>query len=89
MTASGALALLTTLAIPILCIGASTLGWRNGGSRMHLVAFTILGVVVACIAFAMIGRTLDLDPFAMAFVVLTIGLAAGTVMLGKKRLNLT
>ena len=89
MAASGALALLTTLAIPIVCIGASTWGWRHGGSRIQVVAFNILAVVVACVACAMMGRALDLDAFAIAFVVLTIGLAAGTVMLGKKRLNLT
>ena len=89
MTGSGVLGLVTTVAIPVACIGASTWGWRNDGSRKRVVLFTLLGVLIACLAFALAGRALDLDPFAMTFVVLTTGLAAGNVMLGKKRLNLT
>lgn len=89
MTASRVLALITTVLIPVVCIGASTLVWRNGGSRARLVVSTLLGVLTACLAFALIGPALDLDPYTTTFVVLTTALAAATVMLGRKRLHLT
>ena len=59
------------------------------GSRLRLVTFTLLGVVVACAAFALTGRFIDVEPFTIPFIILTVGLAAGSIMLGKKRLNLT
>jgi hypothetical protein len=77
-----------TIAIPIVFLGASTLGWRRGGSRQRLLTFTLLGVVLACLAFALIGRIVDVESFTMTFVVVMVGLSAGTVMIGKKRLNL-
>jgi hypothetical protein len=53
-----------------------------------LLTFTLLGVVLACLAFALIGRIVDVESFTMTFVVVMVGLSAGTVMIGKKRLNL-
>ena len=89
MTASEFVAMAATVAIPVTCIGLSTLGWRNGGSRMQLLTFTLLGVLMTFITFAMVARIVDLEPFTTMFVVLTIGLSTGTVIIGKKRLNLT
>ena len=89
VTASRIAGLIATILIPVVCLGASMWGWRQGGSRLRLVTSTLAGVVVACAAFALIGRAVDVEPFTMTFIILTVGLAAGSVLVGKKRLHLT
>lgn len=78
-----------SIAIPLVSMGASILGWHAGGTRSRLAASTLVGVVVAGVAFMIAGAALDLEPYLRVFAVALIGLTAGTVALGRRRLELT
>lgn len=88
MTRSDLVGLTVSVAIPLVFMGASIWGWHSGGTRSRLAGSTLVGIAGACLAFMAAGIALDLEPYVRAFAVALIGLAAGTITLGRRRLGL-
>jgi hypothetical protein len=88
MTRSDVVGVGVSVAIPLACMGASICGWHAGGTRSRLAASTMAGIVGACLAYVVAGTVIDLEPYFRAFAVALIGLAAGTITLGRRWLDL-